>query len=119
MILRVLIAAVLLVPAASWAQQIVRVPADQSSLQDAVAAVPDGGVIEMAAGTYTAPPSGFTIYNTAKRFTVRAVAGASVVLSGGGSHDIIRFGNPTVAAGRPVTFQGLTFSNGLSTTDFI
>lgn len=119
MILRILIAAVLSAPTASWAQQIIRVPADQSNLQDAVAAVPDRGVIEMAAGTYTAPPGGFTIYNTAKTFTIRAVAGAAVVLSGGGSHDIIRLGNPTVAEGRPVTFQGLTFSNGLSTTDFI
>ena len=118
-LLVVLLAAGLLAQGALQAQEIVRVPADSATLQDAIAAVHEGGVIEMAAGTYTAPPGAFTIYDLAKGFTIRAAAGALVVLSGSDAHDIIRFGNPSVAEGRPVTFQGLTFAGGLSTTNFI
>jgi predicted outer membrane repeat protein len=117
--LLVLLAAGLIAPQVLRAQEIIRVPGDRSTLQDAIVAVHEGGIIEMAAGNYTAPSGGFTIYDMAKGFTIRAGAGGAVVLSGGGTRDIIRFGNPSVAAGRPVTFQGLTFSNGLSTTDFI
>src|SRR5206468_4326143 len=43
--------------------QVIHVPADQPNLTAAIAAVPDGGVIEMAGGTYQAPKGGFTIYD--------------------------------------------------------
>ena len=115
----VLLAAGLVAQGALHAQEIIRVPADSATLQDAITAVHEGGTIELAAGTYTAPPGAFTIYDKAKGFAIRASAGASVVLSGAGTHDIIRFGNPSVAAGRPVIFQDLTFADGLSTTSFI
>jgi predicted outer membrane repeat protein len=118
-LLVVLLATGLVAQGALHAQEIIRVPGDSATLQDAITAVHEGGIIELAAGTYTAPPGAFTIYDTAKGFTIRATAGALVVLSGAGTHDIIRFGNPSVAAGRPVTFQDLTFADGLSTTNFI
>src|SRR5437016_4889273 len=73
------------------AAALVHVPGDQATLQDAIAAVSDGGVIEMAAGTYTAPAGGFTVLDFSKGFTIRAAAGAAVTLSGGNSTDIIRF----------------------------
>jgi predicted outer membrane repeat protein len=95
------------------------VPSEVPTLQAAIAAVPDGGIIEMAAGTYLAPAGGFVISNQAKRFTIRAAAGATVVLSGGGTRDILRFSNSSPATGRPVIFERLTFSGGVSTTDFL
>jgi hypothetical protein len=117
------LASLLLFPAALCAQQVVHVPAEQPTLQQAMAAVPDGGIIELAGGTYNAPPNGFSIDTSsqalAKAFTIRAAAGAPVVLSGGGSHDIIRFANPPTDKDRAITFQGLTFANGVSTTNFL
>ena len=101
------------------AQQLVRVPQDQPTLQAAIGAVADGGVIEMAAGTYQAPSGGFTMYDVPKGFTVRAAAGATVVLSGGGTNDILRFANSSFSAARPVHFEGLTFADAVSTTPFI
>lgn len=118
-----MLAGLFLFPGALCAQQIVHVPAGQPTLQQAIAAVPDAGIIELAAGTYNAPPNGFSIDTSAqalaKTFTIRAAAGATVVLSGEGFHDIIRFANPATDTERAITFQGLTFSDGVSTSNFL
>ena len=106
-------------PVETQAQQPVRVPADQPDLQSAISAVSDGGVIEIATGTYAAPTGGFTLYDVPKRMTIRAASGAQVSLTGGGTHDILRFANSSISAGRPVTFEGITFSNGRTTTNFL
>src|SRR3954469_1245023 len=109
-----------IIPRCVGAQPVVGV-SDAAGLQNALNAVSDGGVIELAGGTYAAPGGAFTIYSTAetKSFTVRAAQGATVVLTGNGTHDILRFGNAPQSNPRPVTFQGLVFSSGVSTTDFI
>jgi hypothetical protein len=113
--------AVMLV-ACSWvgsaaAQNLVRVPADTALFQDAMARVADGGTVELSSGTYTAPIGGFT--NPARKgMTIQAANGASVVISGGG-HDIFRFTNGKRDQGKPITFIGLRFSDGVSTEAFI
>ncbi|MCG3206500.1 MAG: hypothetical protein FOGNACKC_00099 [Anaerolineae bacterium] len=95
----------------------IRVPQDVATLQNAISQVSDGGVIEMANGTYSAPAGeGFQIKDTGKSFTIRAASGASVVLDGGGTHQIVTFINSTAASGGLVTFQGITFANGFSST---
>ena len=101
------------------ASALVRVPGDQPTLQAAIAEVTDGGVIEMAAGVYTAPPGGFTVLDYGKGFTIRAAAGAAVTLSGGGSTDIIRIANSPGRAAHTFTFERLTFTDGVSTNNFI
>src|SRR6478672_2957700 len=103
------------------AQQIVHVPADQPNLSTAIAAVSDGGIIEYSTGTYSAPSGGYTIYDmpTPKAFTVRAAAGASVTFTGNGSTDILRIAPSSLDAARPITFEGITFTNGHSQTNFI
>jgi predicted outer membrane repeat protein len=117
----VIVLFLLCLPGLARAQQIVRIPADQPNLQQAIGAVADGGIIEFAAGTYSAPSGGFTIYDlpSPKAFTVRAAAGAAVTLTGNGSTDILRFAPSSFSAARPVTFQGITFANGLSRDAFI
>jgi hypothetical protein len=94
--------------------QLVRVPQDAKTLDVAIGRVADGGVIEMAAGTYASPPNGFTINNARKGFTVRAAAGARVLIDGGGSRGLLRFTNSARARGKKVTFQSLFFQNGYS-----
>ena len=100
----------------SGATPVVQV-ADAAALQNALNTVPEGGIIEIAAGTYNAPSGGFTIYpdlsGGTRGFTVRAASGASVVLSGGGGSEILNFTTPKL-----VTFQGLTFANGASTAQY-
>jgi len=93
---------------------VIRVPEDQSGLQNAINAVPDGGIIEIESGTYAAPSGGFRITNLHKRFTIKAAPGASVVLSGSGVREILRFMNTDLSQGGPVVFQDLTFANGRS-----
>jgi len=99
---------------AAASDRLVRVPQDAKTLDAAIGRVADGGVIEMAAGTYPSPPNGFTINNARKGFTVRAAAGAAVALDGGGSRNLLRFVNSDRARGKRVTFEGLTFQNGYS-----
>jgi hypothetical protein len=102
----------------AFGQNLVRVPADTSSVQDALALVADGGTVEIASGTYTAPNGGFTNPPN-KAITIQAAPGASVTLSGGGSHDIFRFTNAKRSQGKPITFVGLRFSDGVSNNNFI
>jgi hypothetical protein len=94
------------------AGRLVRVPQDARTLGAAVARVADGGVIELAAGVYPSPPSGFLINDARKGFTVRAAAGAAVAIDGGGSRSLLRFVNSDRARGKRVTFQRITFQNG-------
>lgn len=100
---------------AASAQATIQVPS-QGTLQQAITNVVDGGVIEMAAGTYPAPAGGFVISNQAKRFTIRAAASATVTLTGAGG-TILLFSNAAPSNGRPVTFERLNFSSGVSTVD--
>jgi len=97
-------------------QQVIHVN-NSDALQHALNEVPEGGIVELAAGTYAAPSEGFTIFpdlqGGTRGFTVRAAVGATVVLTGGGATRILTFTTP-----RPVTFERLTFSNGLSTEEF-
>jgi hypothetical protein len=103
------------------AQQIVHVPAEQPTLQAAVNAVSDGGIIEFAAGTYQSPAGAFTIYDlpSPKGFTVRAAAGAAVVFSGGGSTDILRIAPSSPAKLNQITFEFITFADGVMNDNFM
>ena len=57
------------------APAIIHVPGDAATLGAAFSAVPAGGIIELATGTYKSPaPEGWDINNINKRFTVRAAA---------------------------------------------
>lgn len=111
--------ALLLLPLAAtqaMAAQRVRVPQDAKDLQLAISTVSDGGVIELAAGTYATPPRGYSIANLRKAFTVRATGGAAV-LDGAGTNQLLRFENGKRERGKLVTFEGITFRNGFSQTE--
>jgi predicted outer membrane repeat protein len=102
----------------AFGQNLIRVPGDTPSLQDAIARVADSGTVELATGTYTAPNGGFT--NVAgKAVTVQAATGASVTISGGGSHDMLRITNAKRDQGKPMTFIGIRFSDGVMTQNFL
>lgn len=94
-----------------------RVPSQVADLQTALVQANDGDVIEMAAGTYFAPPSGFRLENNAKTLTIMSAPSATVRLEGGGQGgNIFWFGYSDNYAGThaQVSFEGLTFSNGYS-----
>src|SRR5258706_10930247 len=96
------------------ANNLVRVPQNAATLDAAIQTVSDGGVIEMSAGTYPTPASGFSIKNAnaRKSFVIRAAAGAAVALDGSGSRSLVRI----VSNGsKLVVFQGITFQNGFTT----
>jgi hypothetical protein len=86
-----------------------------NGLQQAINSATEGSVIELAGGTYAAPNGSFTLYNPTAGFTIRAAAGASVTLNGGGGTDILRFTNSQ----KPITFQGISFLNGVSGDNYI
>ena len=87
------------------------------ALQAALDGVSEGGVIELAPGTYASPPGGWTIYpdlsGGSRSFTVRAAAGASVTLTGNSTNRILKFTTP-----KPVTFERIRFADGFSTEEF-
>ena len=111
-----LAAAIAILASTAKGQQIVPVN-NAGALQQALDQVPEGGIIELAAGTYSAPPGGWTIYpdlsGGTRGFTVRAAAGASVTLTGNGNGRILKFTTP-----KPVTFERLRFVNGFSSEEF-
>ena len=92
--------AIALAGAAAAPAALMRVPADVATLQTAIQQAANGDVIELADGTYASPAGGFTISNQPKAFTIRAAAGATVVLDGGGARDVLRLINSS-ARGRP------------------
>ncbi|MDP1624402.1 MAG: hypothetical protein Q8L64_01395 [bacterium] len=97
---------------------IIHVPGDAANLQVAVNTVSDGGIIELAAGTYDAPAGGGWIFNNlGKGFTIRAASGATVILSGGGTTSILRIQNELISAGKPIIFRNLIFENGYTQTE--
>jgi hypothetical protein len=100
--------------AAGSAGRLVRVPQDARTFAVAVGKVADDGVIELAAGVYPTPASGFLIGNARKGFTVRPAAGAAVAFDGGGSRSLLRIVNSARARGKRITFQGIAFQNGAS-----
>src|SRR2546428_341324 len=118
-----LIGSAFTVSSAFGAPTIVRVPADQASLQVALDTVPDGGIIEIAAGTYNAPSGGFTIYpdlsGGTRSFTGRAARGAAGAFK---SRVFIRdntfTGNRTNLAGH-ASFSAGGAIHGNSSTMFI
>jgi hypothetical protein len=115
----ILLLGALAAPAAQGARRagplkLVRVPQDAKTLAAAIPRVADGGVIQLAAGTYPSPKNGFSIKNTRKGFTVRAAPGAAVVLDGGGSRALLAFMNSDRTRGKRVIFERLTFANGFS-----
>ena len=101
------------------APSVIHVPGDAATLQAAVSMVTDGNIIELAAGTYTAPAGGWLLNNLGKGFTIRAASGATVTLSGGGTTNILRQINSALSSGRPIIYQDLIFANGYSTANGI
>jgi hypothetical protein len=103
--------------AAAEEEKIIYVPAEVSSLQTAIKQIPDGGIIELAAGTYENSGKAYSISNTNKGFTIRAAPGAAVTLTGKNAHDVLRYNNSSLDKGKMVIFEGLTFAFGYTTTD--
>lgn len=99
------------------APTIIHVPGDYADLQSAINAVPEGGVIEIAPGTYVAPSGGWIMNNLGKSFTLRGATMNTVFLSGNNTTSILRLINSDLSYGRPVTFENLVFQNGYSTTN--
>ncbi len=93
--------------------QIIRVPSE-SSLSSALQNVVDGGVIEIAGGTYPATSGGYVINNPGRRFTVRAAPGATVVLDGGGSSRVLWYVANSDANRGSLVFENLIFRNGFN-----
>src|SRR5688572_21857183 len=106
---------------ADLSAQVVRVPADQPNFASAVSAVPDGGVIEFAGGTYQSPAGGYNIYDLPepKGFTVRAASGAAVVFTGGGTTDILRIAPSNLSRLKQINFELITFANGVTHDGFL
>jgi predicted outer membrane repeat protein len=97
-----------------------------AELQSELSYAPDGSVIEIVEGTYLAPSGGFLICDTGGGFcdarrslTVRAQAGAEVILSGGSSGIIMVYKNdaPNGSDSHAIAFEDLTFANGYSASN--
>jgi hypothetical protein len=106
------LAAVLTVAAPAAAETVIHVPNTVSTIAAAFLAVPDGGVIEVAAGTYSAPAGGFRLNNLGKGFTVRPDGSGPVILTGNGQTDILRFQNSSFGTSGALVFEDLIFENG-------
>jgi hypothetical protein len=98
---------------------VIHVPGDAATLQAAVSIANNGDIIELAAGTYTAPAGGWIFNDLGKGFTIRATSGTTVTLSGGGVRSILHQINSTLSNGRPIFYQDLIFANGYSMTNGI
>jgi hypothetical protein len=89
---------------------------EESTLDNALLNVANGGTIDIAPGTYPSPAAGFTIGTTTQQknrsFTVRARVPAAVVLTGQNARIVLSIRN--LGAGHWLTFEGLRFENGLT-----
>jgi predicted outer membrane repeat protein len=98
----------------------IMVVSNPDELSHAIATIQDGGIIEMRGGTYFSPSqgsnglTGFAIQDLGRGFTVRARAGEKVIFDGAGRHALVVGINSSVSRQKPVTFEGITFTNGYS-----
>jgi len=99
-----------------YSTTVIHVPGDAVTLDQAISMVPDGGIVELAAGTYS---GGFAYNNLGKAFTIRALVAESVVLDGAGIQPVFQLHNSTPSAGGSIVFQNLVIRNGRSTSDGI
>jgi len=97
------------------AVEIIHVPGGVPNLSSAISQIDDGGVIEMANGTYDSPAGGWLFGDLGKSFSIRAAAGATVRLDGNSNYPVFRLQNGVLDLDDQVTFEGVVFSNGLST----
>ncbi|MEM9553435.1 MAG: right-handed parallel beta-helix repeat-containing protein [Acidobacteriota bacterium] len=95
------------------------VPTDVATLAAAITAVPDGGTIVLEPGTYTAPANGFRIVDPRKDFTIRAESAGTAVLDGANAQPVLVYIDNVAAQPSHVTFEGLTFRRGRSTSNGI
>jgi predicted outer membrane repeat protein len=100
------------VNAAATGAPLLRVPQDVATLTQALRLVANGAVIQLAAGSYPAPPAGFRISNARKSFTIRAAADGAAILDGGGQHPVLVLRNTARSRGGLIIFQGLVFRGG-------
>jgi len=113
-----IVLSVLLLPAIIRAEPVISVPAgDSAALISAIASVPDGGIIELASGTYFAPGGGFDINTPNKSFTIRGIPGGTTTLSGNSTVTILRYINASPSSTFSVVFENLIFRDGRSTTN--
>lgn len=94
--------------------KVVRVPKDVKDLPTAIRQVKEGGVIELAHGTYNAPAGGFSITNLGKAFTIRGAANGFAILDGRGAGKILTSKNR-----KRVTFERIVFQNGFGKNDVV
>lgn len=91
---------------------------NSGELVNAINAIQDGGIIELRGGTYPSPGGGsnggFSIQDKGKGFTIRARAGEQVIIDGGGQRSLVIAINSNIGNQKPVTFEGITFTNGYS-----
>jgi hypothetical protein len=107
---------VTVVAAMSWAAP-PTIQVDSSfELQNAIDTVPDGGIIELVPGFYTAPSGGFQIVDPDKSFTIRAISPRTAILDGAGNRPILRYIVLDPSERGWVHFEGLDFENGRSTS---
>jgi len=99
----------------AMAQIVIRVPADLSTLSEALNQIPNGGIIELASGNYPSPSDGFIISNPNRSFTIRAAAGATPTLTGMGANPVLRFINSVPDHQSQVVFEDLVIADGRST----
>ncbi len=97
--------------------------------QDALYDVAVGGVIELATGTYN--PTGvqwasntsgnyFKIpADTQKYFIIRAAEGTTPIISEGQNEGLVRNINSSISLSGWIVYEGITFSDGISTVDGI
>jgi len=97
------------------AQDFISVPGDMS-LQAAISAVSDGGIIEVTSNL-NAPMGGWNIYNINKSMTICSSEGNQFVLSGSGTTKILRSQNSSLSVAGSVVFENLDFSSGYNTAE--
>ena len=97
--------------------KLVEVPGvNNTNLVTALSIVSNGGTILLSEGVYSAPNNGYTISNLNKSFTVRAAEGETVVISGNDSTRLFSISNTPSLIQGSITFQGIIFSNGRSSS---
>lgn len=107
-----ILVAVLAAVVPAVAETVIHVPNTVATFALALDAVPDGGVIELASGSYLAPSGGFIVSNTGKGFTVRPDGSGPVIFTGNAQTNILRFQSTSFGASGPIVFEDLIFERG-------
>jgi len=101
--------------ACSSGAKLLRVPEDCATVATAIAALADGGTIDIASGPAATGALPLNLSNLGRAMTLRGRSSSLAVFSGSDASALVLIKNSSPGGGKPIVFEHIRFEHGRST----